>query len=67
MQSAKNKVIESLPNLIKTSKQKVQVVANWFSIIFAMSFDQKWTNQKKEISLSPIILINFQFIKLLFF
>jgi hypothetical protein len=28
MQSAKNKVIESLPNLIKTSKQKVQVVAN---------------------------------------
>ncbi len=28
MQNAKNKVIESLPNLIKTSKQKVQVVAN---------------------------------------
>jgi hypothetical protein len=28
MQNAKNKVIESLPNLIKTSKQKVQIVAN---------------------------------------
>ena len=44
MQSAKNKVIESLPNLIKTSKQKVQVVANWFSIIFACLFIKKLVN-----------------------
>lgn len=28
MQNAKNKVVESLPNLINTSKHKVQVVAN---------------------------------------
>jgi hypothetical protein len=28
MQNAKIKVIESLPNLIKTSKHKVQVISN---------------------------------------
>jgi hypothetical protein len=34
MQNAKNRVIESLPSLIQTSKHKVQVVASHWLINF---------------------------------
>ena len=65
MQSAKNKVIESLPNLIKTSKQKVHVVANWFSLIFVIFLLKvnEWIKKRKEISMNFIILVNYQIIK----
>lgn len=45
MQNAKNKVMESLPNLIKTTKQKVQIVANWF---FNWIFFYGITNNKSH-------------------
>jgi len=51
MQNAKFKVIESLPNLIKTSKQKVQVVAtNWASSFTIITQTARYSLRKNLFS-----------------